>query len=89
VSEESGNLELVGLSPNELFVKIVKDIYFGNSKPSLTERMKTVEAQQTMFKDSLDKAEKWQAGMNKLVIGTLISSIGGLVLIIIDLLVKH
>ena len=87
--EESGNLELVGLSPNELFVKIVKDIYFGNSKPSLTERMKTVEAQQTMFKDSLDKAEKWQAGMNKLVIGTLISSIGGLVLIIIDLLVKH
>lgn len=89
MSEESGNLELVGLSPNELFVKIVKDIYFGNSKPSLTERMKTVEAQQTMFKDSLDKAEKWQAGMNKLVIGTLISSIGGLVLIIIDLLVKH
>jgi len=89
VSEESGNLELVGLSPNELFVKIVKDIYFGNSKPSLTERMKTVEDQQTMFKDSLDKAEKWQAGMNKLVIGTLISSIGGLVLIIIDLLVKH
>ena len=89
MSEESGNFELVGLSPNELFVKIVKDIYFGNSKPSLTERMKTVEAQQTMFKDSLDKAEKWQAGMNKLVIGTLISSIGGLVLIIIDLLVKH
>lgn len=89
MSEESGNLELVGLSPNELFVKIVKDIYFGNSKPSLTERMKTVEAQQTMFKDSLDKAEKWQAGMNKLVIVTLISSIGGLVLIIIDLLVKH
>ena len=89
MSEESGNLELVGLSPNELFVKIVKDIYFGNSKPSLTERMKTVEAQQTMFKDSLDKAEKWQAGMNKLVIGTLISSIGGLVLIIINLLVKH
>jgi hypothetical protein len=89
VSEESGNLELVGLSPNELFVKIVKDIYFGNSKPSLTERMKTVEDQQTMFKDSLDKAEKWQAGMNKLVIVTLISSIGGLVLIIINLLVKH
>lgn len=89
MSEESGNLELVGLSPNELFVKIVKDIYFGNSKPSLTERMKTVEDQQTMFKDSLDKAEKWQAGMNKLVIVTLISSIGGLVLIIIDLLVKH
>ena len=89
MSEESGNFELVGLSPNELFVKIVKDIYFGNSKPSLTERMKTVEAQQTMFKDSLDKAEKWQAGMNKLVIGTLISSIGGLVLIIINLLVKH
>lgn len=89
MSEESGNLELVGLSPNELFVKIVKDIYFGNSKPSLTERMKTVEDQQTMFKDSLDKAEKWQAGMNKLVIVTLISSIGGLVLIIINLLVKH
>ena len=86
MSDEFKNVELLGLTPNELFSKIVKDLYFGNGKPALTERMKTVEDQQNMFRDSLEKAEKWQAGMNKLVIGTLISSVGGLILIIIDLL---
>jgi hypothetical protein len=89
LSDEFKNVELLGLTPNELFSKIVKDLYFGNGKPALTERMKTVEDQQNMFRDSLEKAEKWQAGMNKLVIGTLISSVGGLILIIIDLLIRH
>ena len=74
MNEELKNIELFGLAPNELFSKIVKDLYFGNGKPALTERIKTVEDQQTMFKDAFEKAEKWQGGMNKLVIGTLISS---------------
>ena len=76
------------LSPSELLKKIMVDLYFGNGKPALTLRVAGIEDQQEMFKEALEAQTKWQSRMTTLLIGTLVSSVGGLFVIVIELL-KH
>lgn len=88
-SEENNAHELSILSPNELLKKVVTDLYFGNGKPALTLRVAGIEDELTVLKQALDKQEKWQQKMNNLLIGTLISSVGGLLLVVIEMLRHH
>lgn len=80
--------ELSVMTPSELLKKLVTDVYFGNGKPALTVRVAGIEDQQTVFEKALEKQEQWQKSMNKLVIGTLISSVGGLMLIIVEMILR-
>lgn len=78
--------EAILLMPHDkLVAKMAQDMYFGNGKPALTvrialqeEAMETVQANIQEIKDNHKLAIR-------LVFGTLISSLGGLVLIGVEL----
>jgi hypothetical protein len=80
--------ELLIMKPGDLLAKLVRDVYFGNGKPALTLRIASVEDQQDMFQNALDESKKWQSSATKLLIASLISSIGGLIAIIVEL-IRH
>jgi hypothetical protein len=85
----SDNNEAISLLPHEELVrKMARDLYFGNGKPALTVRMALQEeAMQTVQSDITEIKDVHKANQ-KLIIGTLISSLGGLLLIVVELL-KH
>jgi len=73
------------MSRDELFGKVIKDLYFGNGKPALTVRI-------ALQEDAMDRVEKNIVEIKenhkqaiRLVIATLISSIGGLIMIGVEL----
>ena len=80
--------ELSILTPNEMLRKIFKDLYFGNGKPALTLRVSSLEEQGEMIKEVLEKQEEWQSRMTTFMIGTLVSSVGGLILICVELMLR-
>lgn len=76
------------LKPDQMLAKVVQDLYFGNSKPALTLRVAENESNIVTLRDAINENKDWQKSMNKLVIGTLISSVGGLIAIIVEL-IRH
>lgn len=77
------------LSPAEMLKKLVTDVYFGNGKPALTIRVAGIEDEQEVIKLALQEQKDWQKNITKVLIGTLLSSIGGLILVCIQLALRH
>lgn len=80
------NEELSILNQEQMLSKIIKDLYFGNGKPALILRVAGIEEQLAVLKETLDKQEKWQSNVNRLMVGTLLSSLGGAILVIIEMI---
>lgn len=80
---------LTALSPGEMLKKVFTDMYFGNGKPALTLRVAAVEDEQSVLKDTLEEMKKWQERMTAVLIGTLLTSVGGLLVIVVDMLRHH
>ncbi len=80
------NEELSILSQEQMLSKIIKDLYFGNGKPALILRVAGIEEQLAVLKETLDKQEKWQSNVNRLMVGTLLSTLGGAILVIIEMI---
>ncbi len=80
------NEELSILNQEQMLSKIIKDLYFGIGKPALILRVAGIEEQLAVLKETLDKQEKWQSNVNRLMVGTLLSSLGGAILVIIEMI---
>lgn len=79
------NDELLGLSDGQLLRKLVKDVYFGNGKPALTVRMALQEGEMATVHSNIADIKKGMEKSNTLVIGTLLSSVGGLIMIGVEI----
>jgi hypothetical protein len=87
VSEASN--DAISLMPhNELVQKMARDLYFGNGKPALTVRMALQEENMEQVQTDIREIKDVHKANQKLIIGTLVSSLGGLFLIVVELL-KH
>lgn len=81
--------ELSVLSPGEMLRKIFTDLYFGNGKPALLLRVQANEDELTVIQKTLEDHNQWQRKMTTLLIGTLISSVGGLIGVIVAIVLRH
>lgn len=84
VSTET-NDEILLLPHGSLVQKMAKDLYFGNGKPALTVRLALQEEQMLTVHSDITEIKKGQQRSTNLLIGTLLSSIGGLFLMGLEL----
>lgn len=82
--------DALSLMPHgELVQKMARDLYFGNGKPALTVRMALQEENMEQVQMHIADIKDNQRRFGFLVMGTLISSIGGLIGIIVVILTVH
>lgn len=82
--------DALSLMPHsELVQKMARDLYFGNGKPALTVRMALQEENMEQVQTHIADIKDNQRRFGFLVVGTLISSIGGLIGIIVVILTVH
>jgi hypothetical protein len=81
----SDNDALSILPHEELVRKMAKDLYFGNGKPALTVRIALQEESMLTVEKNIKEIKENQSRSNTLLITTLISSIGGLIMMGLEL----
>jgi len=85
MGSESNNEEISFLPHEQLVQKMAKDLYFGNGKPALTVRIALQEEQMDTVHKNITEIKKGQERFTVMIIGTLLSSIGGLIMIGVEL----
>jgi len=85
MASESNNEEISFLPHEQLVQKMAKDLYFGNGKPALTVRIALQEEQMDTVHKNITEIKKGQERFTIMIIGTLLSSIGGLIMIGVEL----
>ena len=76
------------MTHDELFAKLVQDMWFGNGKDSVTQRLSDLEKQVTYLTTSLKAQKDFQAKVMWAVLGGAFASVAGLIVIILDFLLK-
>lgn len=87
---DSGNEAIILLPHEKLVQKLAVDVYLGDGKdnPPLVTRVALLEDGMETVKNDITEIKDTHKQNQKLIIGTLVSSLGGLFLIVIELL-KH
>jgi hypothetical protein len=85
-AESNDAIEL--LPHNELVKKMAKDLYLGNGKPALTVRMALQEENMEQVQSDISDIKTGLQKFNILVFATMLSSIGGLIAIVVELVKK-
>lgn len=82
------NDAIILLPHDQLVSKIAKDLYFGNGKPALTVRIALQEENMEQVQSDIGEIKDNQKSFNRLLLGTLISSIGGVLLVGVEVILK-
>lgn len=84
MSDISNDLILV-MPSEKLIAKMAQDMYLGNGKPALTVRMALQEENMGQVQTDIGYIKAGQEKFNRLIIATMLSSIGGLIAIVVEL----
>lgn len=82
------NESILLLPHDKLVAKMAQDMYFGNGKPALTVRIALQEEAMETVQTHIAEIKDNQKNSNRLLVGTLISSLGGAILMVFEL-IKH
>lgn len=86
---EKNASHLFRLTREQLIDKAIQDLFFGNGKMALVFRVALVEERSKVISSTVKEIKDGQARTQRLLVGTLISSLGGAILMIFELIKTH